>query len=78
MNPYWLVETVCQVVPVCDTWDDTKLFGEKFFPREYKRLRQFLRTLGFPIFMRGLDYIIILRYEGADRFGLHEPYSSYR
>ena len=78
MNPYRLVEAICKVITVCDTWDDTKLLGKEFFPCEYKRLRQFLYTLGFPIFMRGLDYIIILHKEGADRFGLHEPYSSYR
>lgn len=75
MNPYRLVEAVCEVVTVCDTWDDTKLLGEEFFPREYERLRQFSYTLGFPIFIRGLDYITILPEEGADRFGLHEPYS---
>ena len=73
MNPHWLVETVCEVVTVCDTWDNTKLLGEKFFPCEYKRLRQFLYTLGFPIFIRGLDYIIILLLKEPTVSGFTNP-----
>ena len=73
MNPYRLVEAVCKVVTVCDTWDDTKLLGEKFLPCEYKRLRQFLYTLGFPIFMRGLDYIIILQLKEPTVSGFTNP-----
>ena len=73
VNPYRLVKTVCEVVTVCDTWDDTKLLGEEFFPREYKRLRQFLYTLGFPIFMRGLDYITILLLKEPTVSGFTNP-----